>query len=929
MSFSQKLTPPFLRRILLAGTFSLAPLLAYASDPVGKGEDADDTDEIIANPTASKSNPLTEKFWAAVKLLQSRQPADVASGRAALDALAAQEYPHAQYLLGTCLLSGSYGYKKDSGKAANYIRLAAERGNAFAIVSLGGCYASGTGVRKDEAKAATWLAAALAPSADYSQPAPPASPDPGVASSGSNVAGALGSDPVNEAKASAHFLLGQILGRKKSFAEAHEHMVAAATAGVASRSGIYPAAVQAALNFAFGQGTARDLAKANAMLDLSRKLTARLGVKLVHNYANLKIIDEFAVADLEESVDEAGNAVQRALQMHIANVLANKKSKDYNPAEAVKWYDLAATNNQAWAMVELAFIHVRGDLGKPDPAQAFAWFEKAGSGETPKHYLAAANLAICYANGYGTPRDTAKAEALFKQHRDVEFVCYLGSIGECPRAPVNYDQMFKLLEQRAKKKDPQAQYFLGMSYARGDNGTVDYDKAVSYFKKAAASNHGGALCELGVIAEYAPILIGRPAGPEPLEQAYDYYRRGSLAGNVQAMANCANMLATGTGVRADPEQAERLYLKCLELNPRHAQAHNNLAGLYATKLANAVEDKDVEAAERFKTLAFEHLEAALAGKYAYAARTLGRIYFDGTLAPRDYAKAYGYFEQAVEFGQPEAHFDLGVIHHHGLGVPVTYTEAAYHYRLAALEGNDEALRRLINFYLTGRGVSLDLDRAIFWLNLKLDRGDLEVLPAIGDILYKKGDYATLIPILRRMIKLDAKPKLAGYAYYRLGLCYTHGLGVKANLKRAATYASEAVKRGNGEALFETAEKQFAAGNTAAGLESLKFAATSSKRAMFKLGQWYFRGENLPQDKDQGLDLIKNAALNNDTNALYFLAELTLQQEPGAPTLDQAIELAEQAEKIGHSKAAALLEKLEQRRKELDSSPEESSRARSS
>ncbi len=947
-------TPPalrpaaWLRRILLlnlTGIIALTPATFAAPDTLKDS----DQDEINAASAEAKPDPLAGQFWAAVKLLQSRQPADNTAGRLALDALAAREYPHAQYLLGTCLLSGSSGYKKDARKAANQIRLAAERGNAFAMVSLAGCYVSGTGLGKDEAKALPLLTAALEPTANYSQPArpEPAADDPAPTST---IAGVMGNDPVSETQAAAHLLLGQILGRKNEIAKAQEHFVAAATAGVDGRSGNYAAAVQAALNYAFGQGVPRDLAKANAMLDQSRKLTARYGVTLIHNYANLKMVDEFAVADLEQNVSEAGDNLQNALQMQIANLLADRKSKDYNPAEAAKWYELAAANGQAWAMLELAFIHVRGDLGQADPAKAFAWFEKAGSGDQPKHYLGAANLAICYANGYGTPRDPAKAEALFKRHRNTEFICYLGSIGECPREPMSYAQVLKFTEERAGKKDPAAQYFLGLRYAYGQGLAVDKKKAERWFKKSAEANHGGALCQLGLSVEFGPPSPDEKAYKKRLATAAEFYRKGGLAGNVDAMANYAAMLADGRGVPKDTAQAEAYYLNCLALDPNHGRAHNNLASLYTDKLIKALAARDDKAAEPLRALMLQHLEASLAQKFAYAANNLGKIYYDGKLVQQDYGKAYAYFEQAIELGLPLVHFSLGFMHEVGQGMPVTYTEAAYHYRLAALEGHEESLRRLIHFYLTGRGVALDLDRAVFWLQLKVQRGDMDAIRTMCDVLFLKGDYATLIPILRRILDEVRDRRLEGYAYYRMSLCYAEGLGVKANARRAATYTQKAIEFGNADAIFDLGEKSLAAGKIPDALNYINEASRVSTRAMFKLGQMYLTGENVPQNRAKGLALIKQAAQVNGpgafpfianvsfprkaaalplAQALYFLANLTDGNEPDAPALEEAIDYTQQAENLGYAKAAALREKLEQRRPKPDSAPEETTRPRTS
>ena len=132
-----------------------------------------------------------------------------------------------------------------------------------------------------------------------------------------------------------------------------------------------------------------------------------MGVSLIHNYVSLKIVDEFAVADLEDEVTAAGAGTQSNVQYQIAQGLADKKSKDYNAAEAARWYELAAENGQTWAMVSLGLMYAQGELGQPDPVKAFQWFEKAGGGEKLKNVLGVANLGICLQQGYGTQRSGA------------------------------------------------------------------------------------------------------------------------------------------------------------------------------------------------------------------------------------------------------------------------------------------------------------------------------------------------------------------------------------------------------------------------------------------------------------------------------------------------------------------------------------------
>lgn len=924
------------RHLLPAKLRNFLPLLLLAiSTPLSAQEGApkadDDQDEIIANSAPKLADPSAAKFWTAVRLLREQKPADLAAGRASLQNLSDLEYSHAQVLLGNCLLSGSYGFSKDAAKAVNLFRLAAERGNAYAKVSLGSCYVTGTGIRKNETKALQWLTAALAPGADFNPPDRVAS-EAGSASdqTGPGVAGELGNDPPSDSRATAHYLLAQIFTRQNKPADAQPHLLAAATAGPDGRSGLYAAAVQAAVNYAFGQGVPRDLTKANEMLNLSRRLGARQSARLIHDYVALKMVDEFAVGDLEEKASEAGDNQQSQLQLNIASTLGNRNSKDYNIAEAVKWYELAAESGQIWATLQLGLIHARGELGQPDVAKAFQWFEKAGGGEKLQHYLGVGNLAICYQNGFGTPQDSAKAAALFNKHKQADIICYLGSTGRAPTAPVTYEEATALNEAWAKKQnDSTAQYLLGLRYLNGWGVKADRDDALKWLQRSAKAGHGGALCQLGILTENTYSMVGtyRFVSKEKLEEAADYYRRGSETGNVDATANYAGMIQTGRGAVKDLVRAETLYRKCLQLDPDHPHSHNNLGALYAEKLRSVIATIDGDSTRTNRARMLEHYDTAVRQKSAYAARNLGEIYSEGQLVPRDYQKAYQYFEQAAAWGMTTAHYSLGYMHEHGQGVPITLTEAAYHYRLAALDGNQEALRRLINFYLTGMGVSIDLDRAIFWMQHMERQGNARVMTNMCDILLRKQNYENAIPLLRRMTN-STDHFISGFAYDRLALCYERGLGVKPHPGRAKKYNEQAVKLGNGSALTELAMQQMKQGKREEAIATFLRAAPTSPDAAYALGQMYYFGTNVAQDKTRALQFIRLAANGNQINALFFLAALTYNQEHEAPTLEQAILYALQAENIGHKQAGEVRRKLEQRRKSNQATPEEAARTRS-
>ena len=890
--------------------------------------------ESAAPETAAprKADPAVEKYWQACKLLRSTKPADLAAGRAALQASADLEFTHAQTLLGNCLISGSYGFAKDAHKGANLFRLAAERGNAFAKASLGQYYFTGTGVRKDMAKAAEWLTAALAPGADYSRPIPPpdffATDSTRTGRDNGGVAGELEHDPMADSQATAHFLLGQISDQQKKTAEAQAHYIAAAIAGPGGRDGIYLAALQAALNFAFGNGTPRDLTKANEMLDQSRKLAGRMGVSLIHNYVALKVVDEFATADLEESLTKAGEAYETELQYKIASTFANKKSKDYNITEAVKWYELAAESGQAWAMLSLAFIYNRGDLGQPDPLKAFHWFEKAGAGDNPKHFLGAANLAICYQNGIGTEKNLENAATLFSKHRDNDIVCYLGTIGQCPDHVLTYEQELSLNQKWAKeKKDPHAQYLIGDRFLSGAGVAKDFNDAVKWFKKAAIAGDGASLCELGYLYSKHGFDLGCATLDEAEKKTAEYYAKAMEAGSIEAIFSLAWVTYLGEGVAKDEAKASALYERCLLLKPNHRGAHNNLANIQKERLIEA--KKKGQTVDPVAVAAMlQHYDAANKAGDKYSVYNLGWLYREGGICPKDPQKAYGYFETAAERGHVDARLIVGEMLEHGEGAPVSLSEAAYHYRLAALDGNQEALRRLINFYLTGQGVDLDLDRAAFWLNQLVRQGKIGALIPLADVLVKRGESETAIKLLKQLSEVN-QPAVAGYACERLSRYYLNGIGVKADPDKAHKYFDRATALGNGDALTRLGMRQLAEKNASAALDNFQKAAKSSPKACFYLGQMYYFGTNVEKNETKALRFMRDAAEGNQLDALLFLATLTFNRANGAPALDEAIRFAQQAETGGLDKARVLREKLEQRRKDANAAPEEATRARAS
>ncbi len=894
-------------RPLLALSLALAPLVLGAADTPAPAVPA------ATNPAAPAATPASDAYWRAMKLLRDGKPADWPQVRALLKQATDAEFPAALNFVALCHLNKQYGYSKDASRAANFLRLSAEQGNASARLLLGRCYLFGTGVRRDRAQAATWLNAVLAPEADFSVPQPPADYVPTAKSAASlpgTLSGEMPVDPADQLRASAHVFLGQICTADKKPGEAQDHFVKAATQGANHSAGIYDAAIMAAVNYAFGQGVPRDMKKADEMLALSKTLARRNVLLVTHNMVEQKLVDDFAQADVEEGATAETDKIETRLQFAIAGSLADPKSKTYDPKEAAKWYELAAEKGEAWAMLSLAFIHHEGHLGQPDPVKAFEWFKKAA--EKGNHNLGWADLSICYERGLGTPADHAKAAEIWQKRRDNSIVCYLGSIGQCPASLLTYEQELELTRIWAEKKeDAHAQYLLAMRYINGWGVEQNRKSALRWLQKAARSNHGQALCQEGLLYEYDWENLGCQNRREGFQKAFKCYEQAAAAGDAYGRANLANFYSSGWGCTQDINKTIELYKECLRAKPDFDRALNNLGSAYEQLCLQATKSHQLEKAAQYKTAMFDYYRKAEQLGFAYATYNLGTLAYEGTLQPKDLQAAYTYFESAAARGYPAAivHFQLGQMLENGEGVPISLREAAYHYRLAALAGSRVALIRLCKFYTNKPGFTRDWDRALYWLAMLARQGEQRAFIDLGYALIQKGAYEEALKLHKQMLE-SSDPWFQGYANERLSLIYRDGLGVKPDPRKARRFHDKACELGNSDALFARYEELLKAGQPKEALPLLDKAAKAGlPEAIAAIGRRFLRGDGFPQNVKLGLQCLRNAADAGDPNAIATLVQATIDRIPGAPSADSAWKYVQTAEECSYAEAAALREKL--------------------
>ena len=83
---------------------------------------------------------------------------------------------------------------------------------------------------------------------------------------------------------------------------------------------------------------------------------------------------------------------------------------------------------------------------------------------------------------------------------------------------------------------------------------------------------------------------------------------------------------------------------------------------------------------------------------------LGVLYYDGVSVTQDYVEASKWFRKAAEQGQAETQFILGNLYSDGVGAVQNYAEAFKWHSKAAEQGHTKAQLRLGLIYYKGEGV---------------------------------------------------------------------------------------------------------------------------------------------------------------------------------------------------------------------------------
>jgi len=249
---------------------------------------------------------------------------------------------------------------------------------------------------------------------------------------------------------------------------------------------------------------------------------------------------------------------------------------------------------------------------------------------------------------------------------------------------------------------PSAQCVLGAVYQCGQGVSENAAEAVRWFQLSASQGWSPAIYSLG-LAHRARTVAGASD-----EQAARYFLDSASKGHAESQAALASMYLSGEGVEVDEDEARRWFRKAADQGLANAQF--NLGCLW--EFSSGEGDGDAEAVRWYR-------KAADQG-HANAQFNLGIMFEDGRGVRASEEEAVRWYSAAASQGHPSAAFNLGCMLEAN---EERQAEAALWYEVAAKRGHANAKFNLGLMYKHGRGVPLDLTRALELLLSSAGEGD--------------------------------------------------------------------------------------------------------------------------------------------------------------------------------------------------------------
>ncbi|GHS94836.1 hypothetical protein FACS1894139_15360 [Planctomycetales bacterium] len=226
----------------------------------------------------------------------------------------------------------------------------------------------------------------------------------------------------------------------------------------------------------------------------------------------------------------------------------------------------------------------------------------------------------------------------------------------------------------------------------------------------------------------------------------------------------------------------------------------------------------------------------------------------------DLSNAIKWYHAAANQGHAAAQSMLGYCYERGHGVAEDSAEAVKWHKLAAEQGDAVAQSNLARCYEQGRGIDRNLSEAIKWYEASAEHG--YHLPGIFNdlgLFYLTGngvevDTQRAVYWLSKAVECDETP-----AFANLGRCYLCGIGVEPNLPVALDLFAKAIRYGIDNAenfLYENINM----------VELLMLANMENPQAQYFAAKWYRKRG----DDQKAIELLTKSSEQEEPLAMVLL-----------------------------------------------------------
>ena len=267
----------------------------------------------------------------------------------------------------------------------------------------------------------------------------------------------------------------------------------------------------------------------------------------------------------------------------------NGVKQDY--MKAFEWYSKAAEKGYNVAQYNLGILYKNGYGVRQDYMKAFEWYSKAAE----KGYnVAQYSLGILYENGFGVRQDYMKAFEWYMKAAENNCDIVQGRIGYLYDngygVKQDYMKAFEWYSKAAELGDAGAMHNLGYLYYKGLGVNRDYNKSEQYFKDALENIDDRS----GAYGFLAAIYALRDKDFKKATEYVNLSLSSTKEDNKERLAKLYGRCGYVYYLQGDMANAEKMWEKCIELNPNYPTTDAEFPKVMANYNINEIDTKIIQ-----------------------------------------------------------------------------------------------------------------------------------------------------------------------------------------------------------------------------------------------------------------------------------------------------------------------------------------------